>query len=161
RAEAPDRRPPAGPGGGCRGCCRGPGRRWEVGRERPPLHLVLAFPPARAEGRALPGPRPRPDEQHSRGVRRRLPGRDEQVRGEAAMSRRGAPIALALDDKGAEFSPCRTYRYALWRIWDEQRPTVTWVMLNPSTADEQADDPTIRRVLGFTRAWGAGSAVIV
>ncbi len=34
-------------------------------------------------------------------------------------------------------------------------------MLNPSTADEAADDPTIRRVIGFSRAWGFGRLVVV
>lgn len=57
---------------------------------------------------------------------------------------------------GAEFSACGSYRYALWRIWDESQPAVMWIGLNPSTADETQDDPTIRRCKAFAAAWGYG-----
>jgi hypothetical protein len=57
----------------------------------------------------------------------------------------------------AIFSPCRTYRYELWRIWDETRPYIMFVGLNPSTADETKDDPTVRRCIGYARMWGAGA----
>jgi len=59
-------------------------------------------------------------------------------------------------DKSAHLSHCRRYRYALWRRWGEGPPTM-FVGLNPSTADETADDPTIRRCIAFARAWGYGS----
>lgn len=49
-----------------------------------------------------------------------------------------------------------TYRYHLWREWDAHRPRVTYVMLNPSVADGLHDDPTIRRCVGFAKAWGFG-----
>ncbi len=62
---------------------------------------------------------------------------------------------------GATFSPCRRYRYALWREWDETKPTVIFCGLNPSTADETQDDPTIRRELDFARRWGFGRLVKV
>ena len=62
---------------------------------------------------------------------------------------------------GAVFSDCGYYRYQLWRTWDSARPEVAFVMLNPSTADALADDPTIRRCIGFARAWGAGSVRVV
>ena len=59
---------------------------------------------------------------------------------------------------GASFSPCRTYRYALWRNWGGLLPGANgyamFVGLNPSTADETEDDPTIRRCIGFAKAWG-------
>lgn len=58
---------------------------------------------------------------------------------------------------GAAFSDCRRYRYALWRSWDEALPRVMFIGLNPSTADENKDDPTLRRCMGFARAWGYGS----
>ncbi len=54
---------------------------------------------------------------------------------------------------GAEFSPERAYRYRLWREWGGTGALVCWVMLNPSTADETIEDPTIRRCIGFARAW--------
>lgn len=60
------------------------------------------------------------------------------------------------DNNGAEFSPCRKYRYALWRIWDTEKPLIMFIGLNPSTADEHKPDPTITRVKGFAELWGYG-----
>lgn len=59
---------------------------------------------------------------------------------------------------GADFSPCRTWRYALWRHWDWQGHAncVAFIGLNPSTADETQDDPTIRRCIRFAKRWGYG-----
>ena len=56
----------------------------------------------------------------------------------------------------AKFSNDRIYRYALWRIWDNQLPKVLFIGLNPSTADEINNDPTIRRCMKFTYDWGYG-----
>lgn len=64
------------------------------------------------------------------------------------------------EDVGAVFSPCRTWRYALFRRW-QVGPRVTFVLLNPSTADETKDDPTIRRCMAFARSWGWCGLVIV
>lgn len=50
----------------------------------------------------------------------------------------------------------KQYRYALWRIWDRELPTVTFIGLNPSTADAKLDDPTLVRCMGFARDWGYG-----
>lgn len=82
---------------------------------------------------------------------------------------------------GANISPCGKYRYQLWREWrlhpmpaqwdmwteDDGSPVVDgagkqlgdpktclFVMLNPSTADGDMDDPTIRRCVGFAKSWG-------
>jgi len=49
--------------------------------------------------------------------------------------------------KDAKLSDDKLYRYQLSRIWDEDKPTVLFIMLNPSTADADVDDPTIRRVI--------------
>jgi hypothetical protein len=56
----------------------------------------------------------------------------------------------------AHFSPCRTWRYLLTRQVTplDGKGTVAFIGLNPSTADETADDPTIRRCVGFARRWG-------
>jgi hypothetical protein len=62
---------------------------------------------------------------------------------------------------GALFSRDRRYRYRLWRRWDRSRLRIAFCMLNPSTADERSDDPTIRRCIGFARHWGYGSVEIV
>lgn len=62
---------------------------------------------------------------------------------------------------GAELSPCGTYRYRLWRTWDASRPPVCWVMPNPSTADAETDDATIRKCMTYARTWGHGGIVVV
>lgn len=56
----------------------------------------------------------------------------------------------------AKLSKCRKYRYALWRIWDDSKPYAMFIGLNPSTADETEDDPTINRCIGFSKNWGYG-----
>ena len=58
--------------------------------------------------------------------------------------------------KTAHISKCKQYRYALWRQWDEAKPYVLFVGLNPSTADAVEDDPTLRRCMGYARDWGYG-----
>ena len=63
-------------------------------------------------------------------------------------------------DSGAKFSPCRTWRYLLWRTWGDPDRRAMFVGLNPSTADETQDDPTVRRCLGFARAWGFGGLMM-
>ena len=54
---------------------------------------------------------------------------------------------------GAEFSECRTWRYVLWRRWGWHgfAKQVMFIGLNPSTADETDDDPTIRRCIRFAK----------
>lgn len=59
------------------------------------------------------------------------------------------------------FSEDRIYRYQLRRDWDETLPVVAFIGLNPSTADETQDDPTIRRCIGFAKAWGYGGLVML
>lgn len=59
----------------------------------------------------------------------------------------------------ATLSLCGRYRYTLTRRWDE-RFILNIVMLNPSTADAHADDPTIRRCIAFAKEWGYGSVVV-
>lgn len=63
--------------------------------------------------------------------------------------------------KDAEISACGQYRYRLSRAWDTAMPQCLFVMLNPSTADADNDDPTIRRCIGFARAFGCGSLSVV
>lgn len=71
------------------------------------------------------------------------------------------PGARPIQHRTAELSRCGRYRYRLTREWDDARPPATFVMLNPSTADAEEDDPTVRRCLGFARHWGCGSLVVV
>ncbi len=57
---------------------------------------------------------------------------------------------------GAEFSRCRKYRYTLWRRWDfeSELNQCMFIGLNPSTADETKNDPTVRRCIRFAKDWG-------
>lgn len=56
----------------------------------------------------------------------------------------------------AKLSKCRKYRFALWRTWDETKPYAMFIGLNPSTADEVKNDPTITRCINFAKTWGYG-----
>lgn len=56
-------------------------------------------------------------------------------------------------------SPCEAYRYALWRRWGFGSQ-VLFVGLNPSTADAETDDPTLRRCVGFAKRWGHSAVAI-
>ncbi len=62
----------------------------------------------------------------------------------------------------AIISPCGLYRYRLERDLGGMiaGPTVAWIMVNPSTADAEKDDPTIRKVIGFSRKLGAARVVV-
>lgn len=53
------------------------------------------------------------------------------------------------------------YRYRLTRSWGGDPGKLVWIMLNPSVADAVADDPTIRRVRGFSETWGFGGFTVV
>jgi hypothetical protein len=59
----------------------------------------------------------------------------------------------------AVFSPCRIWRYALRRQWSTG-DRVCFILLNPSTADETQDDPTIRRCIRYAKDWGYGGMVL-
>jgi len=61
--------------------------------------------------------------------------------------------------KSATFSTCKRYRYSLTRIWGEGL-LAGFIMLNPSTADGETDDPTIRACTAFTRRWGLSGFVV-
>lgn len=58
--------------------------------------------------------------------------------------------------KDADFSSDRIHRYSLSRFWISSKPKVAFVGLNPSTADENIDDPTVRRCIRFADSWGFG-----
>jgi hypothetical protein len=61
----------------------------------------------------------------------------------------------------AVISACGKFRYRLWRYWDEAKPPMVFVMLNPSTADAHNDDPTIRKCIGFAKRYGYGGIEIL
>jgi hypothetical protein len=63
--------------------------------------------------------------------------------------------------KDAIFSPDRKYRYLLSRTWDDSKPSIMVIGLNPSTADEKLDDPTIKRCIAFAQSFGFGELIMV
>ena len=75
-----------------------------------------------------------------------------------SCSKREAPVAIL---SGAEFDATATYRYRLWREWNRRLPRLGFIMLNPSRADATANDPTIRRCLGFAQTWGFGAIEVM
>jgi hypothetical protein len=67
--------------------------------------------------------------------------------------------ATLLGETGAIFSDCERYRYKLWRTWDDF-PKVNFLMLNPSTADELVNDPTIERCERRAKTMGFGGLIV-
>ncbi len=61
----------------------------------------------------------------------------------------------------AALSPCRHYRWSLQRQWQPGLPPLVFIGLNPSRADAERDDPTLRRIVGFARQWGFGSVTVL
>lgn len=64
-------------------------------------------------------------------------------------------------ETSAVVSDCKTYRYLLRRVWDTKLPRFLIVMLNPSTADAEKDDATIRSCTRLCNELGAGSYEVV
>jgi hypothetical protein len=66
-------------------------------------------------------------------------------------------ISLIYPGYPSRWSPCRLFRYTLYRCWDESLPFVQFVGLNPSTADDEHLDPTVTRCRNYAQAWGYGA----
>jgi hypothetical protein len=58
--------------------------------------------------------------------------------------------------KDAILSECGRYRYLLTRVWDAEKPKVIFIGVNPSTADAQKDDQTIRKLIWYAKRGGFG-----
>lgn len=56
----------------------------------------------------------------------------------------------------AHFSECGKYRYALWRIFDVNKPLIAFIGLNPSTANGTKNDNTITKLVKITKNNGYG-----
>ena len=75
--------------------------------------------------------------------------------GEAVGGGAGTQAHRWVAPRKAAFSPCGRYRYTLWRAWGGAgRKYALFICLNPSTADDHQDDPTVRRCMSFARTWG-------
>lgn len=70
-----------------------------------------------------------------------------------------------------KFSPCEKYRYTLTHSWDKEKlfvprqpraaeKRIMWIGLNPSVANEDQLDPTLRRIRAFSHNWGFRSFVM-
>lgn len=70
------------------------------------------------------------------------------------------PDSIALPGYPCAWSPCRRYRYTLWRLWGPGARPAMFIGLNPSTADETQDDPTIRRCKAFAKCSGCDSLIM-
>lgn len=64
-------------------------------------------------------------------------------------------------ERDAVISDCGKYRYLLRRTWDHSKPRCLYVMLNPSTADAEVDDATIRSCIRLAKGMGYGSFEVV
>ena len=60
----------------------------------------------------------------------------------------------------AEFSIDKKERYSLKREWDKSKNKILYIMLNPSFADDKNDDPTIRRLINFTKKFNSGGFLV-
>ena len=58
--------------------------------------------------------------------------------------------------RSAKISNDRQERFSLSRIWDLNKPKILFIMLNPSYADDEFDDPTIRRLIFFSKKFKYG-----
>lgn len=58
------------------------------------------------------------------------------------------------------FSTCGQYRYSLSEIWNQSKPLVLWILMNPSVACLDYSDPTLRKTGQFARTWGYGGQLI-
>ena len=79
------------------------------------------------------------------------------------MVQRGGAAAEGMTDAGSDavLSACGRHRWWLQRRWDSAGPRLLFIGLNPSRADGQRDDPTLRRLVGFAQAWGYGGLEVL
>lgn len=70
-------------------------------------------------------------------------------------------LLFAPMEKGAQLSEDGKHRYLLVRAWELSRPRVCWVGLNPSIANAEIDDNTVRKIIGYSRREGFGSLAVV
>ncbi len=64
-----------------------------------------------------------------------------------------------LSDAG--ISTDKKYRWWLFRCWAGSLPLIIWIMMNPSTADHTKNDPTILKVIRYSKRWGYGAVLVL
>lgn len=69
-------------------------------------------------------------------------------------------IALLHNEKGAQFRHERKFRFFLWRTWDNDKPKLLVIGLNPSTANEVDNDNTISSAIGIAKHNGYGCIIM-
>lgn len=87
-------------------------------------------------------------------------GMIEAIREDMKANEHLSPVKNSQVKKSAIFSPCGKYRYELDRIWDICLPVAMCVGLNPSTANHEQDDPTIRKITDILKYYGYGGFVM-
>lgn len=70
------------------------------------------------------------------------------------------PLGLGVKGSALFGGNQKQYRYVLQRTWDTQLPSIMFLMMNPSTADIEVDDPTVARCQSFARRWGGGTLYV-
>lgn len=73
----------------------------------------------------------------------------------------GNPTTDRIIESSAYFSPDRVWRYWLKRVWDPALELLCVIALNPSTADEKVNDPTIAKLIEFAKLWGYGGLMMM
>lgn len=61
----------------------------------------------------------------------------------------------------AGISSCGIYRWWLYRCWAVDKPLIIWIMMNPSTADHTKNDPTISKIMRYSKKWGYGGVLVL
>jgi len=61
----------------------------------------------------------------------------------------------------AGISSDKKYRWWLFRCWAESLPLIIWIMMNPSTADHTKNDPTILKIIRYSKKWGYGAVLVL
>ena len=70
------------------------------------------------------------------------------------------PVAPGITSTAVFGGSRKQYRYRLTRLWDAARPSILFVMMNPSVADLDQDDRTVRRAIAFAQSWNYGQLLV-
>lgn len=70
------------------------------------------------------------------------------------------PVAPGITSTALFGGSRKQYRYRLTRLWDSARPAILFVMMNPSVADLEQDDRTVRRAIDFAHRWNFGQLLV-